>query len=97
MLPLRFHATGFWIGFAFGTIGLFALALLRLLFPVIEFLTIPFFWPGRFFAAALTDGSGSMFMVVVLYMLTGMLYGLCGSGIQEYKRRVRLAQVRGVG
>ncbi len=94
MGPMWLHATGFWIGFACGTLGLFALALLRLLFPFIEWVTAPFFLPGRFFADLLTDGSASTFLVIVLYFLTGSFYGLCGSAIQEFKRRLLLARVR---
>jgi len=83
------HLTGFLIGFAFGTIGLFALALLRLLSPIIAWPTAPFFWPGHFFAMLLTDGSTSTFMVIVLYILTGSFYGLIGSWVQGMTRGAR--------
>lgn len=89
MQLVRMHATGFWIGFAFGTLGLVLLALLRLAFPLMEWITTPFFWPSHFFAELLTDGSASTFMVIVLYLLTGGFYGLCGSWIQSIKRRLR--------
>jgi hypothetical protein len=85
------HATGFWIGFAFGTIGLFAVALLRLLFPFIETITEPLLWPGQFFAYLLTHGSASTPMVMFLYLLTGTFYGICGSVIQEIRRKMKIA------
>jgi hypothetical protein len=94
MRRIRLHATGFWIGFAFGTIGLFAVALLRLLFPIIELLTEPLLWPSQFFADLLTDGSASTWMVMFLYLLTGTFYGLCGSMIQEGRRRVRTRRMK---
>lgn len=81
-----FHATGFWIGFACGTIGLFALALLRLLFPIITIVTVPFFWPSQFFAVLFSDGSPSIFVVIFLYLVTGTFYGVIGSEIQEWRR-----------
>lgn len=85
---------GFWIGFAFGTLGVFALALLSLLFPFVEQVAVPFLLPGRLFAAAFAGSSASTFMVMFLYVLTGLFYALLGTFIDAEFRRERWARMR---
>ncbi len=85
---------GFWIGFAFGTIGMFALALLSLIFPFVEQLSVPFLLPGRLFAAAFAGSSASTLMVVFLYFLTGLFYALLGTFIDAEFRREKWAKMK---
>lgn len=98
MNRVHIHVLAFWIGFACGTIGLFALALLRDLFPNIEVVVDIFFLPSRFFADLLTNGSVSNAMLIVLYLLTGSFYGICASVIihmwQKLSYRTRSLMIR---
>lgn len=84
---------GFWIGFVFGTIGMFALALLSLIFPFVEQLSVPFLLPGHLFADAFAGSSASAWMVTFLYVLTGLFYALVGTFIDAEFRREKWARM----
>ncbi len=90
----RRYSLGFVIGCVFGTLGLFAIALISLLSADLEFLLQPFLLPGRFFASFLVTDHASSGIVVVLYLLTGIFYGILGALIQDIARRIRLARLQ---
>ena len=78
------------IGFLFGVAGIWILAMLSLALAPLEYLTAPFFLPGRFFASLLIrDGSGSSLESALLFLLSGLFYALVGAGIQLLARRLR--------
>lgn len=77
------HVLAFWIGFVCGTIGLFALALLRELFSFTEVIAAFFFIPSRLFADLFTNGLVSGPMLIFLYIITGTFYGLSASFLED--------------
>jgi hypothetical protein len=81
------------IGCVFGTIGVFAIALVSLLSADLEFLLQPFLLPGRFFAGLLASNSASNSVIILLYLLTGLFYGIVGALIQDIHRHIRLARM----
>jgi len=64
---------GLW-GFLFGTIGLYALAMLSLMTPVIEFLVMPLMYPGRWLSSIIAGSQGSTADVIALTLFNGILY-----------------------
>ncbi len=78
MYFLARHRAGLISGFLFGTIGIFLLALLSLMFPLMEMLTAPLLLPGKFFASMLAGSSATTPMVLFLYLLTGVFYAVIG-------------------
>ena len=82
---------GFTGGFVFGTFGILALALLAMMVPFIEMVTMPCFWPGRMLAAELvgTVPRISFGMVIFLYICTGCFYGFLGVVCQLFFRLLR--------
>lgn len=79
----RSYKKGFIIGALFGTVGVFVLALLSLMFPVAEVLAYPFLWPGKFFSSLLVTGNTvSISMVTLLYLCTALLYAIIGMLLQ---------------
>ncbi len=96
-LYVRRYILGFAIGCVFGTIGLFTIALVSLLSADLEFLLQPFLLPGRFFAALLASDRASGGIVALLYLLTGLFYGLFGALIQGLHHHIRLARIRSFG
>lgn len=71
---------GFLIGFLFGTVGLWLLAMVNLVFPLAETLTQPLYTFGRSLAEILVrDGSAGNAEVAVLMLATGVFYGLIGA------------------
>jgi hypothetical protein len=74
---------GFLWGFLFGIVGLWILAMLSLMVPVIETITTPLFWPGRWMASMVQrDGSVGTLGVAFLFVMNGALYGVVGAGVQ---------------
>ncbi len=81
---------GFILGFLFGTIGIWVLAMLSLALPPVEMVSSLFFLPGMWLAQFLEhDGSLGSGGVTMLMLFNGALYGLLGSGIQWSIRRTR--------
>lgn len=73
---MRLHKS-FFFGFGFGTIGLWMLSALSLMHPLAERIAIPFLWPGKLFASFFVPGPvASTLMVMLLFVLNGLLYGL---------------------
>jgi len=85
---LLHNRTGLIAGFLFGTVGIFLLALLSLMFPLMELIASPFLLPGKMFAAALTGPSASTVMVLFLYFCTGIFYALIGLAVQVVWRMI---------
>ena len=78
--PLWF---GFLIGFLFGIVGIWILAMLSLMFIPIELFTQPLFTPGKWVASLLMqDGSVTTAQTVLLFLVNGVFYGLMGMAIQ---------------
>lgn len=75
------HRAGLIGGFLFGTVGIFLIALLSLMLPIVELLATPFLLPGKFFAAVLAGPSASTPMVLFLYLCVGIFYALLGLAI----------------
>jgi hypothetical protein len=72
----------FW-GFLFGTLGMFILAALSLLFAPIELIAMPLFVPGRFAASLFVGSEGSDAQVVLLTIFNGVLYALIFLGVSK--------------
>lgn len=70
------------IGFLFGTIGVFILALLALLHPLFESISAPFLLPGRLLARSIADMTASGWTIVVLYVGTGVFYAFAAVVVQ---------------
>lgn len=66
----------FLLGFLFGTAGLYVLSALSLVFSVVEKVSTPLMWPGRYAAELFAGTEGSDFEVVILIIGNGVLYGL---------------------
>lgn len=63
-------------GFLFGTFGLYALAALSLMSPIIEMIVVPFLYPGRWLAEIIAGSEGTTGDVIVLALFNGILYAL---------------------
>lgn len=61
-------------GFVFGTIGLYLLAMLSLMHPIIEFLASPLMYPGRLLGSVIGGPDGSTGEVMLLLLFNGLLY-----------------------
>jgi hypothetical protein len=81
---------GFAIGYAFGVVGLWLLALLALMLPFFETIGNVLFYPGRALAAEIAGANASTAEVILLMLINGALYGLIGAAI-EYAYRKRRA------
>lgn len=66
---------GLW-GFLFGTIGLYALAMLSLMMPFIEMLASPLMYPGRWLGSFINGSDGSTGEVLLLTLFNGILYAV---------------------
>lgn len=78
---------GFLWGFLFGIAGLWLLAMLSLMVPVIETITTPLFWPGRWMGSMVQrDGSVGNLGVAFLFVMNGALYGVVGVGVWKLIR-----------
>lgn len=86
---LRDHSIGLVAGFLFGTVGIFALALLSLMHPLLEAVSAPFLLPGRAVAGFVAGPSASSWTVTGLYLLTGLFYAAVGALVQFAVRAVR--------
>lgn len=64
---------GLW-GFLFGTVGLYAIAMLSLLTPAIEFLATPLMNPGRWLASIIGGPDGTAGEVIILTLFNGVVY-----------------------
>ncbi len=82
----RTYHKGLILGFLFGTVGVFLLALLSLIHPIFEITVSPLLWPGRFFASILAGSSASTPIVIVLYLCTGVFYAIIGLLLQIIAR-----------
>lgn len=84
---------GFWIGFCYGTVGLVGVALVRLVFPVLTIVAELLLLPSRLIAGLLTsESSPAVVMVFLLYLITGIAYGLCGASVQKWLMRPRVVR-----
>lgn len=63
-------------GFLFGTVGMFILAGLALIFQPVEIITDFLFAPGRYLAAQFAGPEGSNTEVLILTLLNGVVYAL---------------------
>lgn len=63
-------------GFLFGTVGLYALAMLSLLHPMIELLASPLLYPGRVLGSLIGGPDGSTGEALLLALFNGCLYAL---------------------
>lgn len=78
MRLLPYRRTGLIVGFLFGTVGIFLLALVSLMFPAAEMFAAPLLAPGRYVASVVTGPSASTPMVIFLYLCTGLMYAFVG-------------------
>ena len=62
------------LGFFFGTIGLYVLAMVSLMTPILEFLVAPLVYPGRWLGGYIGGADGSTLEVVLLTLFNGILY-----------------------
>lgn len=85
MLPWR----GTLIGFLFGTIGLWLLALLGLMLRVFELLGALFLAPGRWLASLVAGESASTGTVVALFLAVGVFYAAIGAVVELAYRKLR--------
>jgi hypothetical protein len=76
------YLKGFVIGFLFGIIGMWILALLALMLPFFEIIGSVLFAPGRWLAAVTAGSNAGTLAVILLMLANGVLYGLIGMGIQ---------------
>jgi hypothetical protein len=87
---LKKNKKGLIWGFLFGTVGIFLIALLSLMTPIVEIISMPFLMPGRYFSSLITGGSdASDIQVALLYLCTGIFYAIVGMFIQEIIRAMR--------
>lgn len=95
MRDMRFHHSlsfGFILGFLFGTLGLWILAMLSLAFPPVELVAQPLFAFGRWLSdMAISDGSANNVEVGMLIVGNGVLYGVLGMLIQKIDRKLHKA------
>jgi len=61
-------------GFLFGAIGLYALAALSLISPILEKMAAPFLYPGRWLSLLVAGTDGSVVEVILLTLFNGILY-----------------------
>jgi hypothetical protein len=66
----------FMLGFLFGTVGMYLLAMLSLIFVPAERIANVFFIPGRYMAEQFAGPQGSNIEVLLLTLFNGILYGL---------------------
>jgi prepilin signal peptidase PulO-like enzyme (type II secretory pathway) len=64
------------LGFFFGTVGLYLLAMVSLMTPILEFLVSPLFFPGRWLGGQIGGADGSTGEVILLTLFNGILYAL---------------------
>lgn len=76
-------------GFAFGTLGLYLLALIALTAPVFETVSSLLMKPGRMVAEAFVDSEGSNGEVLLLTLFNGLFYLLIFILIGVLAARVR--------
>lgn len=62
------------LGFLFGTIGLYILAALSLVHPLIELVVSPLMYPGRWLGGFIGGADGSTLEVIILTLFNGLLY-----------------------
>lgn len=86
---MRMYKRGIIYGFLFGTLGVFLLALISLISPIAEMIATPFLWPGRFLASIMTGDTASTWMVLLLYLMTGIMYALIGIIVQMIVRALK--------
>jgi hypothetical protein len=83
MSLLKHYRAAFLWGFLFGTVGLFAIAVLSLIFAPFEILAAPVLQPGKWMAAVLArDGNAGTGTIILLYLFTGCFYGIVGVAVQ---------------
>lgn len=83
---------GFLAGFLFGTVGMFLLSMLSLVFQPVELVTQPLFAFGRWLSEIMiTDGSANNAEVAVLILGNGILYGVIGALIQKADRALHVS------
>jgi uncharacterized membrane protein len=63
-------------GFLFGTVGMYALAMLSLMFQTAELITRPLFVPGRYLSERFAGAEGSTLEVLLLTFANGLFYAL---------------------
>ncbi|MBL8158075.1 hypothetical protein JNK62_00865 [bacterium] len=61
-------------GFLFGTIGLYVVAMLSLMHPILELLVSPLMYPGRALGSLIGGADGSTGEVIILTLFNGLLY-----------------------
>lgn len=62
------------LGFLFGTLGMFILAMLSLVLQPVEWATAILFAPGRFMSAQFAGPDGSNLEVALLTLFNGVFY-----------------------
>lgn len=82
-MHVRHSLPGFLSGCAFGTFGVFVVGLLDMLYPAFSPAFSVLLMPGRIFASIIIAGDASDSVILSLYLLTGVFYGMCGVLLQN--------------